>query len=164
MQTDEAVTVQVVDSFDQLALGEQGEPSQGKDFSHEIEHALKQLDADMEQQELEHDTYLMPHHKEVDSPALMHLEEEQVSDDQGGIEILGDRPGEEMHNISFDESQHRVVQSRIVSTPEDQTYLAQVQERVIVTDVCKHPVSLADATRVYAETTSSSVHFLIVEN
>jgi len=35
---------------------------------------------------------------------------------------------------------------------------------VIVTDVHKHPASLANATRVYAEATSSSVHFLIAEN
>ena len=57
---------------------------------------------------MEQDTDLMPHHKEVDSPASMHLEEEKVLDDQGGTEILGDQPEEEMQNISFDESQHRV--------------------------------------------------------
>ncbi len=32
-----------------------------------------------------------------------------------------------------------------------------------MTDVHKNPISLADATRVYAESTSSSVHFLISE-
>ena len=101
---------------------------QGQDFSHEIEHALQQLDADMEQQELEQDTDLMPHHKEVDSPTSMHLEEEQVSDDQRGTEILSDQPEEDMHNVSFVESQHRVVQSRRVSTPEDQTSAVQVEE------------------------------------
>jgi len=63
----------------------------------------------MEQQELEQDTDFMPHHKEVDSPNSMHLEEEKVSDDQGGTKVLGDHSEEEMHNISFDESQHRVV-------------------------------------------------------
>ena len=35
---------------------------------------------------------------------------------------------------------------------------------MIVSDVRKHPVALADATRVYVEATSSSVHFLIAEN
>ena len=35
---------------------------------------------------------------------------------------------------------------------------------MIVFDVFKHPVALADATRVYAEATSSSVRFLIYEN
>jgi len=93
-----------------------------------MEHALEQLDADMEQQELEQDTNLMPHHKEVDPPTPMHSKEEQVSNDQGGTEILGDQPEEEMHNISFNESQHRVVQSPGVSTPEDQTSPAQVEE------------------------------------
>lgn len=31
-------------------------------------------------------------------------------------------------------------------------------------DVHKHPTALADATRVYAEANSSSVHFLIAKN
>lgn len=31
-------------------------------------------------------------------------------------------------------------------------------------DMCKHPTTLADATRVYAEAINSSVHFLIAEN
>ena len=35
---------------------------------------------------------------------------------------------------------------------------------MIVSGVCKHPTTLADATRAYAEATSSSVRFLIVEN
>lgn len=69
-----------------------------------------------------------------------------------------------MHNISFDESQHRFVQSCTVSIVEDHTSPAQVEERVIVTDVRKHPAVVADVTRVYAKSTSSSVRFLIVEN
>lgn len=35
---------------------------------------------------------------------------------------------------------------------------------MIVTDVHKDPIALADATRVYAKATSCSVLFLIVEN
>lgn len=31
-------------------------------------------------------------------------------------------------------------------------------------NVCKHLAALVDATRAYAEATSSSVHFLIIEN
>lgn len=42
--------------------------------------------------------------------------------------------------------------------------LVQFEERVIVSDVHKHPTALADATKAYAEATSSSVIFLIVEN
>jgi len=70
----------------------------------------------------------MPHHNEVHSPTSMHLDDEEVSNDQGGTEILADQPEEEMHNISFDESQHRVVQSCRVSTPEDHTSPTQVEE------------------------------------
>jgi len=43
----------------------------------------------MEKQELEQDIDLMPHHQEVNLPASLHLEEEQVSSDQGDTEILG---------------------------------------------------------------------------
>lgn len=69
-----------------------------------------------------------------------------------------------MHTISFEKSQRRVVQSHRVSTPDDHKSLVQVEEWVIVSHVHKHPTTLADATRVYAEATSSSVHFLIAEN
>ena len=44
----------------------------------------------MEQEELEQDIDLMPHHQEVDPPTSLHLENEQVPSDQGDIEILGD--------------------------------------------------------------------------
>ena len=111
----------------------------------------------MEHQELEQDIDLMPHHKEVRSPTSMPQDDEKVSNDQGGTKILGDHPKGGINNISFDESQHRVVQSHRVSTPEDQTSPTQVEERVIVTNVRKHPTALANATRVYAEATNSSV-------
>lgn len=58
---------------------------------------------------MEQDTDLMPHDKEVDSPASMHTDDEKVSNDQGGIEILGGQPEAEVHNISFHESHHRVL-------------------------------------------------------
>ena len=92
---------------------------------------------------MEQDNNLMPHHREVDSPASMHPDDEQVSNEQGGTKILGDKQEEEMHTISFDESQHRVVQYRKVSTLEDHASPSQVEERVIVFDVCKHPVALS---------------------
>ena len=106
----------------------------------------------------------MPHHQKVNPLASPHLEDEQVPSNQGDTEILGDQTEGEIHNISFDESQHRVVQSRRVSTSDDHTSPTQVEERVIVSDMHRHLVALADATRVYVEATSSSVHFLIAEN
>lgn len=76
----------------------------------------------MKQQESEKDIDLMHHHKEVEPPASPHPEEEKVPSDQGDTEILGDNLEEEMHNISFDESQHRVLQSCKVLTSNDHTY------------------------------------------
>jgi len=57
------------------------------------------LDADIEPQELEQDTNLMPHHQEVNLPTSSHPDDAQVSSDQGGTEILGDQLEGEMHNI-----------------------------------------------------------------
>ena len=79
------------------------------------------MDTDMEQQELEQDIDLLPCHQEVDPPPSLCPEEEQVPSDQGDTEILRDNPEEEMYNISFDESQHKVVQSRKVLTLDDHT-------------------------------------------
>lgn len=118
----------------------------------------------MEQQELEQDIDLKPHHKEVDSLTSLRPDDEKVSNDQGGTEILGGQSKAEMHNISFDKSHHRVVQSQKVLNLEDQTSLVQVEEQVIVTDVHKHTTALVDATSVYVEATSSSIHFLIADN
>lgn len=118
----------------------------------------------MEEQELEQDIYLISYHQEVDPPASLDLEAEQVPSDQADTEILGDNPKGEMHNISFDEAKHRVVQYHRVLTPDDNTSPTQFEERVIVSNVCKHPASLVDATRSYVEATSSIVRFLIVEN
>jgi len=106
----------------------------------------------------------MPQHQEVNPPASPDLEAEQVPSDQGDTEILGDNSEGEMHNISFDESHHRVVQSCRVSTLDDHTYTVQFEERVIVSDVRKYPVTLDNASKAYVEATSLSVRFLIAEN
>lgn len=65
------------------------------------------MDIDIEQQKLEKDINLMPHHQEVDPLASSHPEEEQVPSNLGDTEILGYRSEGEMNNISFIESQHR---------------------------------------------------------
>lgn len=122
------------------------------------------MDTNMKWQELEQDTELMPHHQEVNPLALPHPEDEKVPSYQWDTEILGDQLEVEMNNILFDKSQHRVVQFHRVSTPEDYTSLVKYEERVIVSDVCKHPSALVDATRTNAEATSSSVLFLIAKN
>lgn len=119
---------------------------------------------DMEQQELEQEINLMPFHQEVDPLASPDLEAEKVPTNQGDNDILGNNLKEEMHNTLVDESQHRVVQSHRVSTPDDNTSPMQFEEQVIMSNVCKHLVALADATRAYVEAIRLSVHFLIVEN
>ena len=75
----------------------------------------------MEQQELEQAIDLMPYHQEVDPPSSLDSKAKKVPSDQGDTEILGDNPEGDMHNISFDESQHRVVKLSRVSTPNDHT-------------------------------------------
>jgi len=58
----------------------------------------------------------MPYFQEVNPLASPDLETEQVASNQGDTKILGDNVEEELPNISFDESHHRVVQSCRVST------------------------------------------------
>lgn len=70
----------------------------------------------------------MPYHQVVNLPASSDSEAEQVPSDQGDTKILGDNSEEDIHNISFDESKHRVVQSCRVSTPNDHTSPVQFLE------------------------------------
>ena len=49
-------------------------------------------------------------------------------------------------------------------TPDVHASPTRFRERVIVSNVHKHPAVMADATKAYAEATSSSVIFLIAEN
>lgn len=121
------------------------------------------MNTDMEQHELEQEIYLMPHHQEVNPSASPCWEEDQVPSDQWDIEILRDNLEEEMHNISFNKSHHRVVQSRRFSTLNDHTSLAQFEEWLVMSDVHKIQQH-SEATRAYPEATSSSVRFLIAEN
>lgn len=60
----------------------------------------------------------MPYHIEVDSLAAMYLNDDKMSNDQGCTKILGGQLEAEMHDSSFDESQHRVVHPERVPTPE----------------------------------------------
>ena len=71
---------------------------------------------EMEQLESEQDIDLMPYNQVIDPLDSTNPEAEQVLSDQGDTEILEDNPEVEMHNISFDKLQHRVVQSRRVTT------------------------------------------------
>lgn len=82
----------------------------------------------MEQQELEQEIDLMPHHQEVDPLDSADLEVKQVPHDQGDTKILGENDEGEMHNISFDESQHTAVHSCRLLTLDDYTYSAQFEE------------------------------------
>lgn len=73
----------------------------------------------MEQQELEKDINLMPHHQVVDLLASPDLEVEQDPSGQADTQILGNNSEGEMHNVSFDKSQHRFVKLHRVLTLDD---------------------------------------------
>lgn len=59
---------------------------------------------------------LMPYNQEVNPLASPDPEAKQFLSDQGDSEILQDNLEEVMHNISFNESHHRFVQSLRVTT------------------------------------------------
>lgn len=93
------------------------------------------MDTDVFQLELDQDIGLMPRNQEVPPPASPDLGTEKVPSDQGDNEILEDNPEVDTHNISLNESQHRVVQSRRVPTLDVHVSLVQFEERVIMSDV-----------------------------
>lgn len=64
----------------------------------------------------------MPYDQEVNTPTSPDLEAEKLMRNQGDIEILDDNLKEEMHNISFDKSQHRVLHSHRVTILYVHTY------------------------------------------
>lgn len=69
-----------------------------------------------------------------------------------------------MHNIPFDESQHRVVHSHRVPTLDVHVSFVQFEEWVIMSNVRKNPTTLANGTREYAKATSLSVRVLIAKD
>lgn len=125
---------------------------------------LEQMDTDMVQPELDKDVDLMPQNQEVTPLASPDLEANKVSSDQGDSKILEDNMEAKMHNIYFDESQHRIVQLHRVPTLNVHVSLVEFEEQVIMSDVRRHLATLTDATKAYTEATSSSVRFLIAEN
>lgn len=88
---------------------------------------LEQMDTDVVQPEKYQDIDLMPKNEEVTPPTLPDQGAEQVLNDQGDTEILEDNLKVDVHNISFNESQHRVVQSRRVSTLDVHVSTAQFE-------------------------------------
>lgn len=100
-----------------MAQRRQGEESEEYDLAQEIEQMIEQMGIDMVQPELDQDIDLMPRNQEVSSPALRNTEE-HVPRDQGDTKILDENLEVEMHNISFDESHHKVVQSCTVPNPD----------------------------------------------
>ena len=70
----------------------------------------------------------------------------------------------DVYNLSFDESQQRIVQAWRKKLSDDHASPAHMEKMVIVSYVRRHPVALADASKAYEEATSSTVKFLLAEN
>ena len=79
---------------------------------------LEQMDTDVVQLEQDQDTNLMPKDQNVTPLASPNPRAKKVPSDQGDTEILEDNLEENEHNISFNKSQHRVLQLHRVSTPD----------------------------------------------
>lgn len=94
----------------------------------------------------------------------MTKEIEQVSSKKWDVFLLDDDPVMDVYNLSFDELQRKIVQMWSNHFPANHMSPAFIKERVIVSDVRKHPTSMADATFSYAGATSSNVKFVLVEN
>lgn len=79
----------------------------------------------MVQPESNQDIDIMPQNQEVTQLASLDLKAEKVPSDEGDRKILEDNLEEEMHNISFEESQHRVVKS--CKVPTQNAHVSHVQ-------------------------------------
>lgn len=106
----------------------------------------------------------MPKVHEVTPQDSRHVEAEKVPSDQGDTIILKDHLEAEVNNISFDDSQHRVMQLWKMPTLDVHSSPVNFQEWVIMSYVHKHLISLVDATQAYIKATNSCVRFLIDEN
>jgi len=69
-----------------------------------------------------------------------------------------------VYNLEFDESWKRILQARRKNLSNDHTLPTHIEERVIVPDLRRRPISMIKASKAYAEATSSMVKFLIAEN
>lgn len=79
---------------------------------------------------------------------------------QGEVGLLNDDPMMDVYNLSFDELHQNIVHEKIKHFPNDHASPALMKERVIASDVRKHPFTMVDATMAYARATSSNVKFL----
>lgn len=122
------------------------------------------MDIEVEQLNQDQDTNLIPIAAKVTPQASPTPIAEQVLSEKGDIILLGDHLGTKMYNITFDESQYKFVQACRAHTPDEHASPAYLEERVIVSDVQKHPVASVDATNAYAKSTNSCVRLLIAEN
>lgn len=66
-----------------------------------------------------------------------------------------------MRNIAFDKSCHRDVLAHRAHTPDEHASAAHFEELLIVSYLRRHPTTLVDATKAYAEAMSLSVNLFI---
>lgn len=84
--------------------------------------------------------------------------------EQEEVVLFDDDPEMDVYNLSFDESQQRIVHARRKKLLDDHTSPAHIEGRVIVPDVRRHPISISEALKAYVESIRLIVKFLIIEN
>lgn len=97
-----------------------------------IDKMLEKIDTDVVQPELDQDIDLMPHNQDVTLPSSPDMEAEIVQSDQGDTDILEDNLEADVHNICFNESQHKFVQLHRVPSLDVHVSPTQFEERAIV--------------------------------
>jgi len=91
-------------------------------------------------------------------------ESEPISSEQGELVLFDDVLSMDVCNLSFDESQQRIVQARRKWLLNGHASPAHMEERVIVLDVRRHLAAMANASKAHAKARSSTVKFLLAEN
>lgn len=152
-----------VEELEQPKTKEEGEQMQDRELAQQIEKLVEVTNMELGQEPRDQDTDLMPRALEVTSQSPPPLVLEPVPSEQGEVGLLDNDRMMDVYNLSFDVLHKKIVQVRRKNFPDDHVSHAFMKERVIVSDVRKHPVFMANATLDYTRAMSSNVKFLLAE-
>jgi len=153
-----------VEELEQSTSKEKGEQMEDRDLSQYIKQLIEVKDMELEHEPQNEDNDLMPRAPKVTSQSPPPPVSVLVPSKQGEVVLLGDDLVMDVYNLSFDELKKKIVQVWRKKFLDDHVPRVFMKERMIVSDVRKHPFALTDATLAYARATSSNIKFLLPKN
>lgn len=121
-----------VEELEQPIDEEEGEQVQVWELDQHIEQIVETTDMELEQEEQDQDTNLMPRKFEVAPQSPPPPESKPVPNEKGEVVLLDDDLVMDMYNLSFDELQQRIIQARENHFLDDHASPTHMEERMIV--------------------------------